>query len=65
MKLLKFTRPDGEHVWIVPTWITHVTLPSGGPGTEGHNTRIHLSDGIQDVAEALEEVVHDLRDALL
>ncbi len=56
MKILKFTRPDGDSVWIAPAWIVSVSRMSG----LNRQTRIRLSGEIQDVKETIEEVIADI-----
>jgi hypothetical protein len=61
MKLIRFTEPDGSDVWLCPAWIIRVSTPIDAAKARGHVTRIHLSDGIQDVTETADVVVTQLR----
>ncbi len=54
MKLLKLTAPNGEPVWIVPSWIVRICKNHDDTSAP---TLITLSGEMQTVREPLRDVV--------
>lgn len=57
MTLVRLTDSSGDSVWIGPTWVQRVRVPSSYNCPDGSKTEITLSGGIQFVRERMEDVV--------
>ena len=59
MKMVEFTRLDGESVWIAPTWVISVmkVLPGEMAAGAENATEIKVSGGMHVVKETIEVVM--------
>lgn len=53
---IKLTAPNGEPVWIAPSWVVRIT-PAGSDAPHNALTDIHLGGGVQFVLEPIEDVL--------